>query len=562
MNKRNSILLITGLTILTHLSYLSNGFVWLDHGDIERGRAILPLSQLLHAFFVRFGETGFYRPVVTIVLSLVYSIFGTWAPAFHFVSVASHVGVNLASFFFLQRFFNLSKLQAWIGALVVGIHPLSWFTVGAIPHLPDLLMTIFIQGALIFYIDSQNKTNSAPEKNRKQLCFLVTCLLAFFSKETALVLIPGLITIWEMTHKNFSVSKSIQRNKFFLFGLVMCFGSYFTLRTMAVPEIWRASGHSLSVSEAVGTRLSATLRTMGTLLSPITPAVSDATPVLGILHWSSIVAIMVILFITYIAIRYHSHPTVTRIALFFLVSLAPGLNILPLPRFWTTNYGYFTTTGMGALVGMLWLWSNKKKSPARKSVQIALASWLVISGITTAQAGARLQNDQTLFEREVQQDRNFKEGAFYLGNYYWERGTLIKAEEYFRISLTETPNVIAYLNHSSAMINYAGVLVDQQKTDEAAIVLQEVVNQATSENMLLARYNLAILYYEKNDFHKVVELLDGKITGWNKQEPWLLLLRAHISLGNEAEAKRVLFEAWPFLSPSVQKQLAPLLPKK
>ena len=32
---------VLAVTFLVHTSYLANGFVWLDHGDIESGRAIV-----------------------------------------------------------------------------------------------------------------------------------------------------------------------------------------------------------------------------------------------------------------------------------------------------------------------------------------------------------------------------------------------------------------------------------------------------------------------------------------------------------------------------------------
>src|SRR3989344_1544382 len=112
--------------ILTHLPYIQNGFVWLDHGDIEKKRSILPISELLNAFTGRFGETGFYRPLVSVILSMEYAFFGTWAPGYHIVSIFLHLGVVVASVYFVKRFFNLSSTQAWISGLIVGIHPLSW----------------------------------------------------------------------------------------------------------------------------------------------------------------------------------------------------------------------------------------------------------------------------------------------------------------------------------------------------------------------------------------------------------------------------------------------------
>ena len=95
--------------LLIRLSYINNGFVWLDHGDIEQKRAIVPLSELLNVFTERFGETGFYRPLVSLFLSIEYAFFGTWAPGYHIVNISLHLGVVVAAVYFVKRFFNLSS---------------------------------------------------------------------------------------------------------------------------------------------------------------------------------------------------------------------------------------------------------------------------------------------------------------------------------------------------------------------------------------------------------------------------------------------------------------------
>ena len=62
-------LVVLGITLLTHASYINNDFTALDHIDIEQGKAILSPSQWHMAFAARYGETGFYRPLVTLTYS-------------------------------------------------------------------------------------------------------------------------------------------------------------------------------------------------------------------------------------------------------------------------------------------------------------------------------------------------------------------------------------------------------------------------------------------------------------------------------------------------------------
>src|SRR5919108_4391650 len=81
---------VLAVTFLVHASYIANGFVWLDHGDIESGRAIVPLPQIYTALLTRFGETGFYRPVVTALYSLDAAIYDGWAPGYHLTNIVLH----------------------------------------------------------------------------------------------------------------------------------------------------------------------------------------------------------------------------------------------------------------------------------------------------------------------------------------------------------------------------------------------------------------------------------------------------------------------------------------
>jgi len=542
-------------TLLIRLSYINNGFVWLDHGDIEQKRAIVPLSELLNVFTERFGETGFYRPLVSLFLSIEYAFFGTWAPGYHIVNISLHLGVVVAAVYFVKRFFNLSTTGSWIAGLIVAVHPLSWFTVGTIASTPDLLATLLVLCALNFYALSWEKNKTT---GRNTLLFFLLSFLAFLSKETALVLVPELILIRGMSTYNLKkvlTIKYIQSFLFILIGLVVLYGIYAALRSSAVPEAWRTPPIELPLSLNIGTRLSATARTISALLSPFPSSISDATEIVGILHWKTFMASLFILAGGYLIMRNGFRSIFSRLILFLWLALAPGLNMIPLPRFWTTNYGYFATVGIGASVGLLWMWSRKNKSIVGNSIQIGLILWVIIAAVSTVQAGFKLRNDRTLFEDEVKRDAHFKEGAYYLGNYFWKKGLLDRAAQYYKQSLEDNPNSIAYVDQTSARINMAGVLLAQGNTQEAEDILHMVLNYVSGQNERLVRYNLAAIAQNRGDYSRVVDLLDGHIDAWEQQEPWLLLIKAYSSLENRKETERVISEAWPFLDPQLEQEL-------
>ncbi|MFQ5632442.1 MAG: hypothetical protein ACE5I1_27040, partial [bacterium] len=119
------------MTLLTHASYINNGFAWLDNGDIVQSRAILSMTELLKAFTQPFGETGFYRPLVTIFHSLDFAIYGDWAPGFHLTNVLLHCAAAACAVLFVMAFFSIPIRKSMFAALIFAIHPLSWLPVGA-----------------------------------------------------------------------------------------------------------------------------------------------------------------------------------------------------------------------------------------------------------------------------------------------------------------------------------------------------------------------------------------------------------------------------------------------
>src|SRR5882672_7920435 len=113
-------LLILLVTFLVHTSYLNNGFVWLDHGDIENGRTIVPLPETPLMFVIRFGDTAFYRPFVTLVTSTDFTIYKSMIFGYHLTNVLLHIAVTAIVPFFLSAFFSLSLPEILLAMLIVG----------------------------------------------------------------------------------------------------------------------------------------------------------------------------------------------------------------------------------------------------------------------------------------------------------------------------------------------------------------------------------------------------------------------------------------------------------
>ena len=480
---------------LVFSSFINNGFSWLDHGDIERGRVVLPLSSLSSAFISRFGQTGFFRPIVTTVNSIDFDLYGLWAPGFHLTNVLLHLAATFMAALLLPRLFTFSFKEKLMVFLIAGFHPLAFLPVGAISYRQELLLALFTYLTLYFHL-------------RKKLFPAYLCFLAaLFSKETALFLLPVLILLFD---------------RLFLSEIVLLL-IYGLLRFLAVPEIWHTSASALPFPQTLGIRLAAVSRLLFQLLLPLKPALSDATRVVSMTDFKIIPAAT--LFIIPVIFFRRLKPDFKKAFILLAVLTLPALNIIPVPRFSSPHYIYLALPAAASLVVIFRKWCLKRyKSAIIGNVLVVI--WLVIAGFSTFRAGFRFKNDLTLFEPEVAADDRFLEGHQYLGDYYFKINEFEKAQLHYESALEKDPSVIAFVDDSSVMNNLAGVYLAQNKPDEADEMLLELsLKPDWSDNQTLL-YNRALIADKKGDYKKVITLLERQDISWNRPESLLLLSKA------------------------------------
>lgn len=498
-------ILIIIFIFAVHISYLTNAFSWLDHGDIVSRCAILPLNKIQNSFINRFGQTGFYRPVVTIVNSFDYAIYGLNASGFHLTNVLIHILAVIVSVYFIAVFFEINRQEKMWLMLIFGVHPIAFLPIGAISYRQELLYSLFLYLAIYFYVLNrkivQEKLKSNPSKGyRLLLQFILSFLLAILAKESAVVLIPFLIIFWEMAN----LKKSKQKNLVLLWGIVISVISfYLILRIISVPEIWHTQGVNLSMSEAIGTRVSTIAKLIFELFLPLKPDLSDATPVIPI--DDPFVLISGFIFIGLIGILVKMKKRREWLLAFELVMilLLPAMNIIPLPRFSSPHYGYIA---LPAVAIILILISRKMKESIANGL---LWFFIFISAYSTFNAGFKFKDDLSLFQNEVNKDNRFLEGQQYLGDYYFRNQEYSKAEEFYLKAIDKKANVIAFVDEYSVMNNLAGVYLYQGKLDAADEILARLDAKKEGDDLQIL-YNRAVIADKKGDYAKVIELIEGR----------------------------------------------------
>ncbi len=541
-----------GLIILisiffAHVSYINNGFTWLDHGDIEGKRAVVPLTQIPRAFTLRYGETGYYRPLVTIVHSLNYALYHSWTPGYHLTNILLHLAVSITSAVFLTKFFELKKTENFVVMLVVGLAPISWFTVGTISNLQELLAVLFTLTSV--YLHSLARTHRKPGY---AIATLVSFSLALLSKETTLFWIPALIILWEVS-QNYTW-QWIRAKLLFSEGILALF--YLVLHIIVVPEIWKTESVHLDFSQALGTRLGALGSLLVKLINPLRPSVSDATRIVDLTNPVVLTLLAVLALSLFMIVKSGIRSNWAKALMLFFIFIFPAANIVPLPRFSSTHYGYILTVALAAGTVLLLRTFAKHSEGTYKIAWVGLSLWLITAGYSTFVSGFAHQDDLTLFGPEVVKDPLYKEGHFYLGNYYFARGQIVQAENLYTAALTQTPGVLAYVDTTAAMINLSGVLIAQNQLDKAENLLKEAQKlQMSSATRQSAIYTLALMYLSKEDHAMVVTTLRTSDYQFSNPNAYFVLAQALYKSGRKDEAIAVLQKLEPLLNLDQKQKL-------
>lgn len=515
---------------------------------------MLELGELPTAFVTRFGDTGFFRPMVTVLHSVDAAVFGGWAPGYHVTNVALHLAVCVASFLLAGAFFGLASGEALLVAVVVGIHPLSWLPVGAISYRPELLATLFTFLAVSLYVRSRESGST-----RLGVLAMATFALGLCAKETVLPWALALVVAWELMQRagrHTDDGASRPRPPLWLVGgSALVVGLYLILRAMAVPEVWRVSSAGLPPWQGAGTRLAVLGEVFVQLVDPRLPALSDATPVRSLASARALATALGLIGGLAVLLRVGLRSPWARVLVFTAVALAPALNIVPLARFRSPHYAYLAVAGAGGALAVALRWVRQRPRPVCRAAVTVVMAWMLTMAGSTFAGGFRFRDDVTLFTPEVERDPRFLEGHQYLGDHFFYDGDMESARREYEAALDRQPGILAYVDTRAVMNNLAGVHLAGDRPDEADELLRALTDDARPDELPQILYNRALIAFRRGDSPAVVELLGDAAVEWTRPEPLLLLAEGWMRIGREVEAVAALRRVLPLLSQDQQRQV-------
>ena len=505
-------LIIIAVGLLVFGMSFGNAFVWDDEEQVVNNSAFHSLTSIPSLFLGSTFNTGgsggnlsgmYYKPMMSLVFTLLYTIFGARAGWFHLVQVSLHI-INACLVFAIFNLLLLGKKErtsyaALFLALAFLIHPLQVESAVYISALQDVLFLLFGLWGLYRLIAFNLK------KTTDYVWLGTLLLLSLLSKETGILFIPVVLLYAYLFKKPKDTLLSII-NISFIVGV-----AYAVLR-FGIARVYGAKeGLSPIMRVGLGTRLLTAPKVISYYLQnsiwPQNLAIAQHWVVrqatwqqfylpLGI---SLTLVIGLIVWLLHLKKKHHDY---FLLALFFSAWFSLGLglhlHVIPLDMTVADRWFYFPILGLLGLLAVAW------QSLATKKLEVlalGLAIFLVI--ILSARSIIRVldwKNGLTLFSHDIAISQNafdlennlgvelFRAGQFEaakphfetsiklapywwsnynnLGAYYNRRGNLVQAEKLYKKAIANSDYYLAY-------INLAGILLRQEKFEEAQQFLEQ-----------------------------------------------------------------------------------------
>ncbi len=515
---------VTGFIVF--FGALKSPFMGDDYYQIINNKLVnsLSYSNIGHlftggTFYVGNSQLGVYfRPLMSLVYSLIYAIFGPHAIYFHIVQFL----LCIASSFILYLVYRgaFSVVMSLTMALIFLIHPINSQTAFAIPALQDSLYFFF--GILGFWSFVRFRT-------LKGICIAMLCFfLSLLAKETGVVFIAislAYLVLWDRS-----------RLKVFVVAIILPIVTYVLLRINALGVTQKVTVAPIDSVNLVGrlfTVPAIILLFFITVLFPYKLA-EEYYWVYPHFTFSHFVVPLLIDILIVILLAYAGYIVFTRsaksafkdyvfYAIWLVVGIVPHLQIIPLDATANLTWFYFSTAGLIGMIGVILASLKLQIKPLY--IAVALSLVLCLFGLRTFYRGYEFRSEITLAREDIAVAPNGNYVAyntvayFYMGKHQYSAAKTY-AEQSIRIdpAFINTSNLGIILtqlgNCQGAIKAYTQALNFNDENDamsedigelsllcgsygsSAQFLTQEIINYPSDGKL---RIDLAILDYKYGD---------------------------------------------------------------
>jgi tetratricopeptide (TPR) repeat protein len=590
-------------SLLLYGNTLRGEFVWDDQNLIVENSAVrsLDAGTLEKLFFENYWQAkdrlgGYYRPLVSLSYNIDYRLFGMHPAGFHACNIIANAFACVLVFLLIHALFGNAVL-AFLTALLFAALPLHTENVAWISGRTDVFATAWMLASLLLYVLARRRGSLAL-----LVCSIGAAAAAFLSKEIAVAL-PFLVLVVDVICRSRAARTQpagappegappeIRSGRFAwapgVYALLLV--AYLLLRASVIGNA--TSTYAAAAAGAAG-RISLALSILAgyafKLLYPFNlNAEYDAPVPHGFADLHVLAGILLLAGLIYAAIRCRRrHVWLASIA-FFVLGLAPVLNIVPLGEISAERFLYLPSVGFALALGALFARvlgggapvaaSAGKKTGALVATPafgrdriIAMLLFLALLTAYSARTVARnadWRDEDALFAKTVAASGTSARAHLNLGNTYRNSGRIQQAIAEYKKAMELRPGYL------EAMSNLAGMYRQQGRIDEAADLLERAL-RTYPENAELhsnlgalrvgqkrfdegkkelelairydpgnarARFNLGIVYTMTNDMDKALACFEAvKNKGDEYQMAYYYIGTIEAARGNVTQAKQEL----------------------
>lgn len=493
LKRRSIVVLILALSVFfVYANILLNGFVWDDEEQIVNNTVIRSWSNLGYVLasstFYAGGAGligGFYRPVLSFCNMLNYSVWGLDPLGYHLFQIFFHFINSVLVYALLKMIFYDQKVSnsgviAFLAALMFAVHPANVESVAYIGSIGEILYVFFfLSGMIVLLKGIVPKTGEISIRNIVLFSFLF--FLGLLSKETAVVGLPIVLIYFFLFAK-----PGLRTYAKIGLGPLIAFSVYFFLRFF-VAKIEMVSTHMAPISSATFLERIITipytvLSYLGIIFFPYHLSISRhfvVSSVFDIRFWGSLIVLGAIFFFLFNFIRKKRSNVGFFFLLWFLIAIAPVLNVIPLDMTMAERWLYLPIIGVAAGISYILVRIAENERPfRRRAVYGACAVVIVVFGIRTIARNADWKSGYSLYSHDEKIENKVSSNGSYdlennLGVELFRAGKIEEAGIHFERSIALQPQWTYPHNNLGAILERRGDIEGALNQYEKAIELSD-----------------------------------------------------------------------------------------
>lgn len=499
MRAKTAVLILFFVGIVLYFNSIFNGFIGDDFLQIVHNTKVHSLTNIFSFFTGSTFESGgsiiltglFYRPLMLIIFSSLYTFFGPNPSIFHLIQLLLHTGNAILIFIFIRKF--IRNELAFLIALIFLIHPINNEAVVYAANLQETLFFFFGMSALLVM---------QYMKNRLAI-FLLTSLfllLSLFSKESGLLfIIISYFYVLFFSKKNFNI---------IFYCSVVVLAPYFFLRyfvaNMHLAQTSAAPIAESSLLQRIINMPYVFFYYIKTFFYPI-QITSHQYWIIRNLNLRDFFLPLLISFLTISVVflgalyfwRYQKKlfSAYLFFSLWYLLGIIFHLQFIPLDAIVADRWFYFPIVGFTSILTLVIYEVYERKPIFKKGIIITLLIICLLLSVRTIVRTFDWKDELTLFSHDVKTTRP----NFILHNYL--ATALINNEEFEKAK----PYVLASINerpYYANLNNMAVIYLSEQNIPKTKYYLQKSLAM-TKNYMVYENYSNFLLRFYSLDEARV-----------------------------------------------------------